>query len=67
MALTREVIGEDKVPSEVEKVKVSAPSGHLGPISDIERRALLESTPLRLKDHAGSADNAAAYAFNRRT
>ncbi|WP_292463517.1 helicase HerA-like domain-containing protein [Mesorhizobium sp.] len=60
------VIGEDNVPSEVEKVKVSTPSGQLGPISDIERRALLESTSLRLKYHAGSADNAAAYAFNRR-
>ncbi|TIR24001.1 MAG: DUF853 family protein [Mesorhizobium sp.] len=60
------VIGEDNVPSEVEKVKVTLPAGEIGPISDEERRVLLESTPLRKKCHAGLPDHVAGDVFNRR-
>ncbi len=60
------LIGHDNVPNEVEKVKVIKPAGQLGPISDIERRAALESTPLRQKYRAGGADHEAAHAFERR-
>ncbi|MGT2467428.1 helicase HerA-like domain-containing protein [Mesorhizobium atlanticum] len=60
------VIGEDNVPSEVEKVKVTLPAGQIGPISDEERRVLLESTPLRKKYHAGLPDHVAGDVFNRR-
>ncbi len=60
------VIGEDNVPSEVEKVKVIMPAGQVGPISDEERRALIEATPLRKKYHAGMAEHVAGQVFNRR-
>jgi len=60
------VIGHENVPTEVEKVRVTMPAGQLGPISDMERRAAIEATPLRQKYHAGETDEQAAYAFNRR-
>ncbi|RWC91672.1 MAG: DUF853 family protein [Mesorhizobium sp.] len=60
------VIGEDNVPSEVEKVKVTRPAGQIGPISDEERRVVIEATPLRQKYHAGMPDHVAGQAFNRR-
>ncbi|MER9961660.1 DUF853 domain-containing protein [Mesorhizobium sp. M0045] len=60
------VIGEDNVPSEVEKVQVIMPAGQVGSISDEERQVVLESTPLRKKYHAGLDENAAGRAFSRR-
>ncbi|MER9091516.1 DUF853 domain-containing protein [Mesorhizobium sp. M0700] len=60
------VIGEDNVPSEVEKVKVIMPAGQIGSISDEERQVVLESIPLRKKYHAGLDENAAGRAFSRR-
>lgn len=60
------VIAEDNVPSEVEKVRVTLPSGQLGPISYIERRSSIDATPLRLKYHSAGANNEAAYRFVRR-
>lgn len=60
------VIGEDSVPSEVDKVKVGMPIGQIGPISDIERLAAIEATPLRRKYQAAGADHEAAHRFNRR-
>jgi DNA helicase HerA-like ATPase len=60
------VIGEDNVPSEVEKVKVIFPTAQVGAISDEERQVVLEQTPLRRKYHAGLEDHLACRAFNRR-
>ncbi|MBZ9678246.1 helicase HerA-like domain-containing protein [Mesorhizobium sp. ES1-1] len=60
------VIGEDNVPSEVEKVKVIYPAAQVGAISDEERQVVLEQTLLRKKYHAGLADHVAARAFVRR-
>ncbi|RWM29430.1 helicase HerA-like domain-containing protein [Mesorhizobium sp.] len=60
------VIGEDNVPSQVDKVKVTLPAGQIGPISDEERRVLIESTPLRKKYHAGLPEHVAGNVFNRR-
>jgi DNA helicase HerA-like ATPase len=60
------VIGEGNVPTEVEKVWIKMPAGQIGPISDIERQASIEATPLRKKYHAAGADNAATHRFNRR-
>jgi DNA helicase HerA-like ATPase len=60
------VIGEDNVPSEVEKVKVGLPMGQIGPISDFERFAAIEETPLRAKYGDPGAVHEQAYHFNRR-
>jgi DNA helicase HerA-like ATPase len=60
------VIGEDNVPSEVEKVKVGLPMGQIGPISEFERFAAIEETPLRAKYGDPGAAHEQAYHFNRR-
>ncbi|QKD02165.1 helicase HerA-like domain-containing protein [Mesorhizobium loti] len=60
------VIGDDNVPTEVEKVLVIMPTAQVGSISIEERQLVLESTPLRKKYHAGMAEHIAGRAFNRR-
>lgn len=60
------VIGEDNVPSEVEKVKISLPIGQIGPISDIEREIVNSVSPLSQKYGATPLPHEASYSFDRR-
>lgn len=56
----------DGVPSPVEYVKVLPPRGQLGPISEIEREAILLADPLRLRYAAGADEAEMARAFTKR-
>ena len=40
------VLTDDGVPSHVERIRVLPPSGHVGPITDVERRSLIEADPI---------------------
>lgn len=41
------VLDDDGIPTKVERVYIIPPSGQVGPLSDLERRATIDSSPLR--------------------
>ena len=59
------VLDETGVPTKVEKVAIIPPSGQVGPISKMERQAILDSSPLR-KVYAAMQDREAVHAFRNR-
>ena len=60
------VMEDDNVPTKVEKVRIIPPAGQIGPVSDMERRAIIEASPLYRKYRADMKENEATYAFERR-
>jgi DNA helicase HerA-like ATPase len=60
------VIDEEGVPTKVEKIRVTKPSGQLGPISTLEREVILKDSPLRTKYSYPLWDGEAAKAFDNR-
>ncbi|MHA6687719.1 helicase HerA-like domain-containing protein [Mesorhizobium sp. A556] len=60
------VIGEDSVPSEVQKVKVALPKGQLGPVSDLERQVVIEGSALFKKYGTPLEGGIASWTFARR-
>lgn len=60
------VIDEEGVPTKVEKIRVTKPSGQLGPISAIEREVIINASPFRTKYCYALWDGAAAKAFDNR-
>jgi DNA helicase HerA-like ATPase len=60
------VFGEDGAPAPVERVAVLPPASSIEPISELERRAVIDGSELRVKYAAGLSENAAARAFMRR-
>lgn len=59
------VLDEAGIPIKVEKVKVIPPSAQVGPISPIERAALIESSPIRTR-YGALKGAEAVISFNRR-
>ena len=60
------VIGDDNVPTMVERVRILPPTGQIGPISDLERSAIIEGSDLGRKYRATVPAAEASYAFIRR-
>lgn len=60
------VFGDDGAPAPVERVAVLPPTSSMEPISDMERRAAIDNSDLRIKYAAGLSDSAAARVFIRR-
>jgi len=60
------VIGPNNTPSMVEKVKVGFPQAQVGPVSDLERNAIIEASPLRTKYASEIEVTEASRRFTRR-
>lgn len=60
------VFGDDGAPAPVERVAVLPPQSSIEPISELERRAAIDNSTLRVKYAAGLSESAAALAFMRR-
>jgi len=58
------VLDEAGIPTKVEKVDILPPSGQVGPISAMERRAILDASALRKKYAYDLPDGEASTAFN---
>ncbi|TVR06653.1 MAG: DUF853 family protein [Salinarimonadaceae bacterium] len=57
---------DDGVPAMVERVKILPPSAQIGPISEIEREAIILRDPLRHKYQSAEGEHAMGQAFIRR-
>jgi hypothetical protein len=60
------VLDEAGIPTKVEKVDIIPPSGQVGPISDLERRKLMDASPMRVKYSAEPEEARAIHAFTNR-
>ncbi|MGE3780963.1 MAG: helicase HerA-like domain-containing protein [Pirellulaceae bacterium] len=57
------VMEAENVPGMVEKVKIIPPQAQIGPVSDMERRALIEASPLYAKYHSAMEPHQAVQSF----
>jgi len=60
------VIDEEGIPTKVEKVSISKPSGQIGAIESLERDVILKASPLRQKYSYASSEGEAAKEFDNR-
>lgn len=60
------VLDNDGVPTKVEKVSIIPPAAQVGPISDMERRAIMEASPMRVRYGADLAEADAVHVFMNR-
>lgn len=60
------VLDDTGVPTKVEKVWIYPPAGQIGPISEMERGAIIGKSPLHAKYFYGLDDNAGAGMFQNR-
>lgn len=60
------VMEADNVPGMVQKVRIIPPAGQIGPVSDLERKTLIDPSPLYPKYAAPMTLHDAAYSFTSR-
>lgn len=61
------VLDDAGVPTKVERVSVIPPFGQVGPISDVERRALMDASPKRQRYGAELPEAEAVHSFYNRS
>ena len=60
------VLDDEGVPTKVEKVSIIPPAAQVGPISDMERRAIMEASPMRSRYGADLDEADAVHQFMNR-
>jgi DNA helicase HerA-like ATPase len=60
------VLDDDGIPTKVEKVMIIPPAAQVGPISSIERRALMDVSPMRKRYGSVLAEEEAIHSFMNR-
>jgi DNA helicase HerA-like ATPase len=60
------VLDDAGIPTKVERVSIIPPSGQVGPLSDLERRALIDASPLRARYGAELPEAEAVHSFSNR-
>jgi DNA helicase HerA-like ATPase len=60
------VLDDAGIPTRVERVSIIPPSGQVGPISNMERRAIINASPLRQRYGAELPEAEAVHGFNNR-
>ena len=60
------VLDDSGIPTRVERVSIIPPSGQVGPISDLERRAFIDASPMRARYGAELPEAEAVHSFSNR-
>ncbi|MBX9457109.1 MAG: DUF853 domain-containing protein [Rhizobium sp.] len=60
------VLDDAGIPTRVERVSIIPPSGQVGPISSLERRALMDASPMRTRYGAELPEAEAVHSFYNR-